>query len=51
MGFGLAMISKAILVKKALPKLVKAYACKSCSSLASVKVYANRIEVVRCNCQ
>lgn len=53
MGFGLAIISKAVMARKALkalPKFVKAYACKSCSSLALVKVYPDRIEVAKCQC-
>ena len=50
MGLGLALITKAVMAKKALPKVMKTFACKSCSSIAAVKVYANRVEVVRCNC-
>lgn len=50
MGLGLALITKAVMAKKALPKAVKAFACKSCGSIAAVKVYANRVEVVRCSC-
>lgn len=50
MGVGLALITKAVLAKKALPKAIQSFACKSCNSIASVKVYANRVEVVRCNC-
>ena len=51
MGIGLALITKAVMAKKALPKAVNAFACKSCNSLGGVKIYANRIEVVRCDCK
>lgn len=51
MGFAIASITKALMAKKALPKIVKAFACKSCNSIAAVKVYANRVEVVRCGCK
>lgn len=53
MGVGLALITKAVLAKKALAKLPKisVFACKSCSTLASVKVYKDHIEIVRCNCK
>ena len=53
MGMGMALITKTLMARKALkalPKLVKAYACKSCSSLALVKVYPERIEVAKCQC-
>ena len=50
MGFGLAVITKAVMAKRMLPKAISAFACKQCNSLASVKVYTNRIEVVKCNC-
>lgn len=50
MGLGLALITKAVMAKKALPKVAKAFACKQCNSIAAVKVYSNRVEVVRCGC-
>lgn len=51
MGIGLALITKAVMAKRVLPKAVKAFACKQCNSIASVKVFANRVEVVRCGCK
>lgn len=49
MGIGLALITKALMVKKALPK-IKVFACDSCNTLASVKVFKDHIEIVRCKC-
>ena len=50
MGIGLALITKALMAKKALPKVMEVFACKGCNSLGAVKVFTNRIEVVRCKC-
>lgn len=50
MGIGLALITKALMVKKTFPKAMEVFACKSCHSLGAVKVFTNRIEVVRCKC-
>lgn len=50
MGIGLALITKALMAKKVLPKAMEVFACKSCNSLGAVKVFTNRIEVVRCKC-
>lgn len=50
MGIGLALITKAIMTKRMLPKAIEVFVCKSCNTLASVRVYKNRVEVVRCNC-
>ncbi len=52
MGFGLAVITKALMTKKFLSKLpdIRVFACKSCSTLAAIKVYKDHIEIVRCKC-
>ena len=52
MGFGLAMISKAVLAKRVLRKFPKisVIACQTCNTLASVKVFKDHIEIVRCKC-
>lgn len=52
MGFGLAMLTKAVMAKRVLGKLPKisVFTCKSCSTLAAIKVYKDHIEIVRCHC-
>lgn len=52
MGFALATITKALMTAKAIKKLPKisVFACKSCNTLAAVKVYKDHIEIVRCHC-
>jgi hypothetical protein len=35
--------------KKAMP-VIKAYACKSCGSIASVSIKGNAIKVTKCAC-
>jgi len=52
MGFGLAMLTKAVMTKRVLGKLPKlsVIACQTCSTLAAIKVYKDHIEVVRCKC-
>jgi hypothetical protein len=52
MGFALASITKALMTAKAIKKLPKisVFACKSCNTLAAVKVYKDHIEIVRCHC-
>jgi hypothetical protein len=52
MGIGLALITKAVMAKRVMSKLPKisVFACKSCSTLAAVKVYKDHIEIVRCGC-
>jgi hypothetical protein len=52
MGFGLALITKAVMAKRVLRKLPKleVFVCKSCNTLAAVKVYKDHIEIVRCSC-
>jgi len=52
MGVGLALITKAVMAKKALGKLPKisVLACQSCNTLGAIKVYKDHIEIVRCKC-
>ena len=52
MGFALASITKAIITSKAIKKLPKisVISCKSCNTLAAIKVFKDHIEIVRCNC-
>ncbi len=48
MGFAFAQIAKIAFLKK-LPK-ISVFACQSCNTLASVKVFKDHIEIVRCKC-
>jgi hypothetical protein len=50
MGYTLLAITTLNKIKNKAMPVIKAYACKSCSTLAYVSVKGNRITVEKCAC-
>ena len=49
MALAVALMLKNLVTKKAIPA-IKVFACKECSTLASVSVVNNKIKITTCRC-
>ena len=50
MGLSVAMLIKGFRMAKKVAPVVKAFACKECSTMAFVEVVDNKIKISRCRC-